>query len=75
MSIRSILPLTKSPSPSSRPRWSSGAERSVPNPSSNRRGRNASFDSASVAHEALEVATETLPQLGRLDLAELDPDA
>ena len=74
MSIRSIFPLTKSPSPSSSPRWSSGAERSVPNPTSNRRGTSASGDSASERTNPLEVAAQALAELGRLDRAKVEPD-
>ena len=75
MSIRSILPLTKRPSPSSRPalelgRRAVGAEADLEPPRQERERR-----LRLGADEALEVAAEALAQLGRLDLAELEPHA
>ena len=47
----------------------------MPKPTSKRRGRSASSDARLLADEALEVAAEALAQLGRGDLAELEPNA
>ena len=72
--MRSILPLRCSPSPSGSPRCSSGAERSEPNPTSKRRGASCERRTRLVAHEALEVAPETLLELGLLQLGQLEAD-
>ena len=63
------------PSPRSRPRWSSGAERSEPKPTSNRRGTSGERRAGLVADELLEVAPQALLELAPLELGHLHLDA
>jgi hypothetical protein len=68
--MRSILPLTKRPSPSSRPRCSAvAAERDLEAP--RQHGR---VGARLLAGEPLEVAPEALAELRGVDLAELEPN-
>ena len=75
MSIRSIFPESRSPSPRSSPRWSSGAARSDPNATSSRRGTNVISDAASSRTNPSRSRDQRLAQLRSLEVGEIEPHA
>ena len=71
--MRSIFPASEKPS-TWRPLWSSGADRSEPKATSNRRGTSASGDSAS-SRTKFSRSRQSPSSSSPLQVAELDPDA
>ena len=70
--MRSIFP-ERWNVPRSRPRWSSGAERSEPNETSKRRGTSGSSRLGLGADERLRSRQSALAQLAALEVGQLEP--